>query len=564
MSRFLLRLSLLQKLTIPVALVAVVAGAIVVFASMALSHLAEGTSRLVDENAARLEMSLAGESLFNSAAVSEKNVILAEEPSVKKKNVDNYEKIVGEVLQTLDKLAPITVSAEQKALIEAFRAAVKARHQNSQEVFALAFEGKVAEAFQLSSTKGAKSRQDAIAAVTKLIALNRTEMLAARDAGAAEAARTRGVLAIGSLLGLAGAFAFLGWIAVFQTSRPLRAMTGLMERLAGGDLEVAVAGTDRGDEVGALARSLEVFKRNAIAARQLEAEQRAEQERKAERQQRIEADIAVFDQSVQELLKALAAAATEMQATAQGMSGVAEETNQQATTVAAASDQASANVQTVATASEELAASIAEITRQVTQAATVAGQALDETRRTDVTVQGLSDAAQKIGDVVALISDIASQTNLLALNATIEAARAGEAGKGFAVVASEVKSLATQTAKATEDITQQIGAIQGATKGAVDAIKNIGQTVAQVNEISTSIASAVQEQAAATGEITRNTQEAARGTQEVSANIAGVSQSAGATGAAAAQVSAASEELSRQAEILRTEVDRFLDRMRAA
>jgi methyl-accepting chemotaxis protein len=267
---------------------------------------------------------------------------------------------------------------------------------------------------------------------------------------------------------------------------------------------------------------------------------------------------------VAEVVKSVAAASNELKSTAESMSATAEETSRQATTVAAASEQATTNVQTVASAAEELSSSIAEISRQVAESASIAGQAVDEAGRTNATVQSLAEAAQKIGQVVELINDIASQTNLLALNATIEAARAGEAGKGFAVVASEVKNLANQTAKATEEIAAQINEMQTTTNGAVGAIQGISGTIGRISEIATSIASAVEEQGAATQEIARNVQQAAAGTQDVSANIGGVTQAAGETGAGASQVLSAADELSRQSAQLQTEIDQFLGNGKAA
>jgi methyl-accepting chemotaxis protein len=246
------------------------------------------------------------------------------------------------------------------------------------------------------------------------------------------------------------------------------------------------------------------------------------------------------------------------------MSATAEETERQSTAVAAASDQATANVQTVAAASEELSGSIAEIGRQVADSARIAGLAVEEANRTNGQVTALSEAAQKVGDVIRMINDIASQTNLLALNATIEAARAGEAGKGFAVVASEVKSLANQTARATEEIASQIEAIQAATTDTVEAIQRIGGTIGQISEISATIAAAVEQQGAATQEIARNVTEAATGTADVSSNIATVTRAAGETGAAASQVLSAAGELSQQGETLSAEVARFLQNIRAA
>ncbi|HLF58687.1 MAG TPA: globin-coupled sensor protein [Alphaproteobacteria bacterium] len=263
-------------------------------------------------------------------------------------------------------------------------------------------------------------------------------------------------------------------------------------------------------------------------------------------------------------LGATAEATKQVQETAQSMSATAEETNRQSLAVMAAAEQASSNVQTVATAAEELSSSIAEISRQVAQAASAAGKAVTDARRTDGTVRGLADAAQKIGEVVELINDIASQTNLLALNATIEAARAGEAGKGFAVVASEVKSLANQTAKATEEIAAQIHSMQTVTSEAVTAIQGIGEQINGINEIATAIAAAIEEQGAATEEIARNIQQASSGTQEVSSNIAGVTQAAGETGAAAHKVLEASRSVASQSDALRDDIGKFLEGVKAA
>ena len=557
-------LKLLTKLILPVALLIAVAIGIAVYGSIGLGAIADITDADMARSTKQLALALEAEGTFNSAAVSEKNVILAVEEADKRKHIGLYDKAVQGVLEKLDALSTITRNAEKHELIDTFRTAVNARARNSAEVFELALKGQAQEAFTLSSTKGAKSRQDAIKAVEKLITLNQHDFAEAEEKVHDLSAQTRGVLVIGSIFGMVVSCTLLGWIIIFQVSRPMGAITALMERLAKGDLQVTVSGTTRRDEVGALARSLEVFKDRAIATRQLEEEQRVEQESKALRQKAIEGYIAAFDKSVQESLRMLASSATEMRATAESMSATAEETTRQASAVASASDQASANVQTVATASEELSASIHEITRQVTHAAQVAQKAVGEAQQTDAAMQGLDNAASKIGEVVQLIQDIASQTNLLALNATIEAARAGEAGKGFAVVASEVKALAGQTAKATEEISSQIAAIQTSSRAAVTAIKGIGGTISQVNEISTSIASAVEQQGAATREITRNTQETARGTQDVSANIAGVGQAAGATGAAATQVLTAANGLGEQSEKLRTEVDHFLGKIRAA
>ena len=270
-----------------------------------------------------------------------------------------------------------------------------------------------------------------------------------------------------------------------------------------------------------------------------------------------------FESNVKTVVESVASASTEMEMSARTLSATAEEASSQSTAVAAASEEASTNVQTVAAAAEQLAQSVEEVGRQVQQSSTIASNAVSEAQKTNEEVEGLATAAEKIGEVVGLINDIASQTNLLALNATIEAARAGDAGKGFAVVATEVKSLADQTATATEDISSQISAIQSATENAVKAIKGISGTIGELSEISSAIASAVEEQSAATREIAQSVEQAAAGTADVSQNITGVTSGAQQTGDASAQVLEAASELSKQAETLRSQVDGFLVEVRS-
>ena len=355
------------------------------------------------------------------------------------------------------------------------------------------------------------------------------------------------------------------WLVGRAITRPLVAMVGATESLAKHDLAVEVVGGDRHDEVGTLARALQVFKDNTVEADRMRAEQEELKQRvAAERKVEMNKMADAFENTVEGVVNTVSSASTELHSSAETLAATAEETSRQATAVAAATEQASTNVQTVATASEQLSASISEIGRQVQQSAEISQRAVEQARSTGATVTGLSTAGQRIGDVVKLIEAIASQTNLLALNATIEAARAGEAGKGFAVVASEVKTLANQTSKATEEISTQISAMQTATGQTVSAIEGITGTISQINEITTAIASAVQEQGAATREIAGNVEQAAKGTTEISDNISGVTRASEETGAAATQVLGASGELSKQAEKLQTEVDRFIHALRAA
>ncbi|MGD9637660.1 MAG: methyl-accepting chemotaxis protein [Alphaproteobacteria bacterium] len=342
-------------------------------------------------------------------------------------------------------------------------------------------------------------------------------------------------------------------------------LNNVMGDISNGDFNIKVPGQSRYDEIGDMARAVEVFKENGIKTKELEEAQKQAEIRAAKEKKEMMHKMADdFEKAVMGIVDAVSAAATEMNSTAENMSAISEETAQQATAVAAASEQAAANVQTVAAAAEELSNSIAEISRQVTEESAIARQAVEEVHTTNAVVGGLVQSAQRISEVVELITDIANQTNLLALNATIEAARAGDAGKGFAVVASEVKNLANQTARATEDISNQISDVQGKTNQAVSAITNIGSVIDKIDEISAAIASAVEQQGAATSEISRNVEQASQGTAEVSNNIVGVTQAAGEAGSAANQVLTASKELAQKSVLLRDEVKNFIVKIRAS
>ena len=347
-------------------------------------------------------------------------------------------------------------------------------------------------------------------------------------------------------------------------SRPIVVMADAVTRISRKDYGVEIPALGRKDELGKMAAAVDVLKQQSIKADELADEQRKVSEANQQRSQHLQSLAEAFDQNVSGIVGAVSKATAQLQSTAGNLSTSAEEGSRQATTVAAAAEQAARNVQTVAAAAEELGASIGEISRQVIQSNEMAGKAVEETEKTNGTVQTVAAAAQEIGKVVELINSIASQTNLLALNATIEAARAGDAGKGFAVVASEVKSLANQTAKATEEIEAQVAAMRQVTGEAVGSIGTISGTIGDINQIATAIAAAVEEQGASTQEIARNVQQAAAGTDEVSANIGEVMQAAANTGIAANEVLGAVRELTEQSTTLREQVTEFLASVRTA
>ena len=368
-----------------------------------------------------------------------------------------------------------------------------------------------------------------------------------------------------AILGIAVIGGSIAWLIGRSISGPLGLLGARMQALADGKLDGEIPGIGRGDEVGAMAATVQIFKDNAVRIRGLEQAEAANQARAAtERRSAMENIASDFERSVTGIVRSVSTAAAGMQTTAQSMTSTASDASARAATVGAASESASNNVGTVAAAAEELSSSVAEISRQVARSSEIASKAVGDAERTNTTVQALSTGAEKIGEVVKLIHSIAAQTNLLALNATIEAARAGESGRGFAVVASEVKALANQTAKATEEISAQVAAMQASTSDAVVSIGGITETIAQMSEITVSISTAIEQQGDATREIARNIQSAAAGSSEINAHIGGVTTAAAATGLAASDVLSNARELDNQSGMLRNAVDEFLTKVRAA
>ena len=450
------------------------------------------------------------------------------------------------------------VEPKLASLVAALKEALTADAAALEDVVKVAAElrGKQAELASASATIDAQ-----VSRINQQLATTRAEQgartrVTVDDTKQTVIATAGGALALGALL---------AWLIGSSVSSPIRNMTERMQSLAAGELEQPIPGGEQRNEIGRMARAVEVFRDNALAVRRMEQEAAAQREASEAERTRMMADLAGrFEQGMQGVITGVGGRATEMGQSASELARVAERGRGLAEAVASRAEQASVNVQTVASATQELAASIREISGQVQRSVTVSTRATHETQRTSELINGLSSAAERIGTIVQLIQAIASQTNLLALNATIEAARAGDAGRGFAVVASEVKALASQTAKATEEIGQQIEGIQSATQSSVASIKQIGGTIQQISEIAAGIAAAVEQQGAATGQISRNVQEVAGGTARVASNIGDVSKGANATGTASSQVLASAHSLSRESDHLKDELEKFLRKVRAA
>jgi methyl-accepting chemotaxis protein len=456
----------------------------------------------------------------------------------------------------------ITLDEDRKQF-EQFGTLWQSYQKEAKAIVQLSNNGETAAARDYIAQKAVPLAQQIDEVLTRLVKWNSNGADAARQSAAqvygATRAFTAGVLVAGVLAAIA-----LALLITRSVSNGIASVVAPMRSLAVGDLAAHVPFRGEKTELGAIADGVQVFKDALIAKKAADEQAALEADAKMRRAQRLDELTKRFEANVSALTQGLSSAATEMESTARSMTSIADQTTHQSVSVASAAEQTSANVQTVAAATEELSISIREIAAQVGQSSQIAVRAVEGARRTDASVQALAATAEKIGNVVQLINTIAGQTNLLALNATIEAARAGEAGKGFAVVASEVKDLATQTAKATDEISQQIGSVQQATQQTVAAIQEIARTITEMSQISTSIAAAMEEQGAATAEISRNVQEAARGTEQVTGSIGDVRVGAGETGTAANQVLGAAQELARHSSDLGREVAEFLSGVKAA
>ncbi|MEN3163270.1 methyl-accepting chemotaxis protein [Tistrella mobilis] len=500
-------------------------------------------------------------------AIALRDLVLIQDAAERRKVVADIRRLEGfyaDAARALDGMiaAGAEMTAEDRTRLDRIKAIEARTMPMAAQIIRLSDAGDSAGATQLLISGARPAFTEWLAAINAFIDLQEVKNQEAGAIAAAKASGFRELMIIACAVALAVGLLFGLWSVA--ALRPLRRLTGVMLTLARGDLTVEVPKVASRDEIGDIAGAVAVFKANAIEAADFRARQEsAERDAQARKKAEMASLAQSFESQVQGVVTGLSGSADQLRSSARALSGTAEDTERRAHQVLRSAESASTNVQTVAAATGQLSASSNEIGRRIEESAAKARTAADQAEGTNAVVQGLREKAERIGNVVKLISDIAEQTNLLALNATIEAARAGDAGRGFAVVANEVKSLATQTATATGDIAAQITDIQAVTRDAVGAIQGIAAAIREVDGIAATIAAAVEEQNAAIGEIGRNVDQASRGTGEVSEAIAGVGEAASRTGSAAAQLLGASEELSRQAGALQTQLDRFLAGIRA-
>ncbi len=559
-------LRIITKITIPLLLVTAVAGWIVLHAHGVFGEMNERTQHIVDVQATRLENILSVRIHVTEATVQNRNLLVDDQPAELAHDKQRYDDSVKAAYGAVDKLIALSDSPERRAINQKLRETVEAYFAVVDRANAAALNRDVETARRITLTEGRDARNKVREFVTPRIENLTAELAKAKAEADASAGWATTLLVSAAMAGLLAALAAAFAIVHFGLARPLASLVSVLRRMAEGEVDANIEEAARRDEIGQVGKAVDGIKAMVArkAAEEAEVKHAADEAAAAGRRRTMIELADGFEQAVGGIVGLVSASATELQATSATMTATATETATQSTTVAAAAEQAASNVATVAAASEELGSSVQEIGRQVQGSASLAQAAVGEADQTAQLVGELTAAVARIGDVVTMISSIASQTNLLALNATIEAARAGEAGRGFAVVAAEVKELAGQTARATDEIGGHIGRIQGVTGQAVSAIGSITTRIREINDVASSIAAAVEQQGAATQEIVRNVAQAATGPSEVTGNIAGVAQASEDTGAAAAQVLSSSGELSRHAERLSAEMARFLATVRAA
>ena len=554
------------KTALPIAILISVSIGLIFYAYKTINDLSAQTKQIVDIQAKRLENILTVRIHANEIAIQARNIIL----ETRQKEMDNYKKrydaAVASTLGTVDRLIELADTPDRRRTNEEFRKVAEGMLAVNERAVQLGLRNENDAATKILLTEAAEARAKLRETVQVRIDRLTEELVGARDDAERAASRSSLILSIASALGFVFALGLAAIITIFGVSRPLASLVAVLQRMAQGEIDATIREAKRGDEIGAVGRAVEGIKAMVAqkAAEQAEMRRIADEAAAAERRRTMIELADDFERAVGGIVGRVSSSATELQATAQQMSQTANETASQSSTVAAAAEEAASNVGTVAAAAEELGASVKEIGRQVQGSAGLAQNAVAEADQTGQLVRELSRTSARIGDMVSMVSNIASQTNLLALNATIEAARAGEAGRGFAVVATEVKELASQTARATDEIAGQISEIQGVTERAVSAIGSITGRIGEINAVAATIAAAVEQQGAATQEIVRNVSQASTGTTEVTRNVVGLAQASDEAGAAASQVLSAASELSRESEHLTSEVDRFLATVRAA
>ncbi|GJD99030.1 hypothetical protein GMJLKIPL_0943 [Methylobacterium isbiliense] len=568
-SHDMLRLSnfkITTKIVLPLALVAIIAGLIVYQARNTFFELSNKTQNIVDVQAKRLENILGVRINVTEATVQNRNMLVDRRAAELENYKVRFDAAVKRTYEAADTLIALADTPERRAINQKLRDILEVYFRIVDRANAAASKNDIETATKIVLLEGLQARSAVRDYVQPRIDQLTEELEKAKADAQASAEASTTLLVATAAIGLIAALGTAIGIVVFGLTRPLANLVSVLQRMARGEIDADIKEAARQDEIGVVGQAVEGIK--AMVARkaveEAEIRRRADEAAAAERRRTMIELADSFERAVSGIVGTVSASATQLQATASTMTTTATETASQSGTVAAAAEEAASNVSTVAAASEELGTSVQEIGRQVQGSASLAQAAVGEADQTARLVQDLSAAVTKVGDVVGLISSIASQTNLLALNATIEAARAGEAGRGFAVVAAEVKELASQTARATDEISGQIGRIQGVTGQAVSAIGSITARIAEMNTVCTAIAAAVEEQGAATQEIVRNVAQAATGTSEVTINITGIAHASEETGVAASQVLVAASELSRQSEHLATEVSSFLNTVRAA